>query len=97
MDRLVARKIRANPSLMAVVRSQLDHKLQIHRDSGCREVALEWKEILDTWPLERVLSFIQEDSERANRLRQSTPFIGILSPEERQEVYRRYDPRSLNT
>jgi hypothetical protein len=94
MDGLIAQKIRANPSLMAQVRAQVEHKLRVHRDSGCRTAALEWKQILEEWPLERVLAFIQEDSERANRLRQSTPFIGILTDEERREVYRRYDPRA---
>jgi hypothetical protein len=94
MDRLIAEKIRANPSLMEVVRKQVLHKLDVHRDDGCRQVALEWKHILDEWPLERILDFIQEDSERANRLRQSSPFIGILTPQERAEIYHQYDPRA---
>jgi len=94
MDRRIAEKIRANPALMNIVRAQLAHKLEVHRDSGCRQAALEWQRILDEWPLERILAFIQEDSERANRLRQSTPFVGILTPVEREEIYRRYDPRA---
>ena len=94
MDRLIAAKIRANPSLMNVARTQLEHKLAIHQGGGCRQSALEWQQILNGWPLEHILEFIQEDSERANRLRQSTPFIGILTSEEREEIYRRYDPRA---
>ncbi len=94
MDRLIAEKIYKDPGLMENVRAHISHKLDVHLTGGCRTTALEWKQILDEWPLERILSFIQEDSPLANRLRQSSPFVGILTDEERRIIYQQYDPRT---
>jgi hypothetical protein len=61
------------------------------RQSASASALQEWKEILRSEPLEQVLSLLEEDSERPDRLRQSSPFAGILSPEERMEIMRAYD------
>jgi len=38
-----------------------------------------------------VLGILTEDSDEGQRLRQSSPFSGILSQRERLEVFRRYE------
>lgn len=46
----------------------------------------EWQEILDQpWP--DVAAFITSFSDEAVRLRQSSPFAGVLNPKERKQVY----------
>ncbi len=45
----------------------------------------EWQEILDQpWPA--VAAFITSFSDKAVRLRQSSPFAGVLTPKERKQV-----------
>jgi hypothetical protein len=47
----------------------------------------EWQEILGkSWAEIRLI--LLDDSEQARRLRQSTPFCGILTPRERWDIYR---------
>lgn len=49
----------------------------------------EWRAIL-LRPREELLSFLVERSERADRLRQSSPFAGVLSQSERRRIYESY-------
>jgi len=49
----------------------------------------EWLEILDR-PWEQVRQVLVDESEEGQRLRQSDPFSGILTPQERWEIYRQY-------
>ena len=46
----------------------------------------EWREILDRpWP--EIAALITGTDESAVRLRQSSPFAGVLTPSERRRVY----------
>lgn len=45
-----------------------------------------WLELFDR-PLDEIVAFVTEDSERARELRQSSPFAGTLSPKERWRVW----------
>ena len=47
----------------------------------------EWLEILDR-PWEQVRAVLLDESEEGQRLRQSDPFCGILTPRERWQIYR---------
>jgi hypothetical protein len=49
----------------------------------------EWLEILGR-PWEEIRALLLDESELGQRLRQSDPFCGILSPQERWEIYRTY-------
>jgi hypothetical protein len=46
------------------------------------EVYLEWMDMLNHTPPREIADFIVSDSEEAARLRQSSPFAGVLSPQE---------------
>ena len=52
-----------------------------------RPAFLEWGALLDG-PLDELLSFLTSPDERAVWLRQSSPFPGILAPEERGKILR---------
>jgi hypothetical protein len=49
----------------------------------------EWEEILETHTLPELIAIITEDSDEGQRLRSSTPFVGLLSSEERERIWRR--------
>lgn len=49
----------------------------------------EWLEILSR-PWEEVRAVLLDESEVGQRLRQSDPFCGILTPQERWEIYKAY-------
>jgi hypothetical protein len=47
----------------------------------------EWRNIL-AGPWEQIREVLLDDSEEGRRLRQSDPFCGILTPQERWSIYR---------
>jgi hypothetical protein len=54
--------------------------------------AREWLEILRRpWP--EIRAILIDDSEESQRLRQSDPFCGILTPQERWAIYREHETR----
>lgn len=48
----------------------------------------EWQTLLDTKSVLELVSIITQDSDEGQRLRQSTPFVGTLSTEKRDEIRR---------
>jgi len=81
----IALKIASDPSLLEVARRNLQRW-----SSGGPTVRprylREWQRLLARpWP--EVAALITEQSENAARLRQSSPFAGILTAAERREVY----------
>lgn len=85
----VAARIEARPELLDVARANLARWI-----AHARVPALaEWQRLLDELPLPDLLSLLRADDETAARLRQSSPFAGILTPEERREIFRRHDAR----
>jgi len=82
---LIARKIERNPRLIDVARRNLARWL---RDRGATPpyALVEWDEILRRpWPA--VAALLTDPGEEAARLRQSSPFAGILTAAERRRVY----------
>jgi hypothetical protein len=83
MHALIAAKIERDPALLATARRNLERWTQSSHEP--RRLS-EWREILRRpWP--EIASLITEQSEEAIRLRQSSPFAGVLSAEERRRVY----------
>ena len=76
---------------MDLVRNRLEYALSGSRLSESSQYALrECQTIPFTHSLNEVLEILTEDSDDGQRLRQSSPFSGILSQRERLEVFRRY-------
>ncbi len=91
MHRLVAEKVRANPALLNEARDTLRRWQQME---GSPVLTLsEWEDILNGPPAQ-VAEFLEERSERANRLRQSSPFAGFLREDERRAIYESYSTRT---
>jgi hypothetical protein len=85
----VAHKLEAQPELLDVARANLRR----WRNTNPAPALQEWQELLDRLPLPQLLAMLRSPSEAAARLRQSSPFAGLLAPEERQAILNRHDPR----
>lgn len=78
----VADKIRSNPALVERARANLGRWRATLNGAWMDE----WQAILDG-SSDALLAFLRERSERATRLRQSSPFAGALTVEERRAIY----------
>jgi hypothetical protein len=74
----------ADPALLDKARENLQ---RWQKTEGSPSLTLaEWENIL-SGPVVQVAQFLEDRSERATRLRQSSPFAGILTEAERQTAY----------
>ena len=73
--------------------SNLENWLQ-QNESSHSPSHLEWKRILIEKSFQDILALLRDESEEANRLRQSNPFAGVLTPQERWKILKEYDPQS---
>ncbi len=92
MHEAIAAKLRDNPSLLSVAKSNLERWAA--RQDGLQPAQEEWLSLLKTSSVEQILELLVDSGSRATRLRQSSPFGGILSERERQEIMRRHEPRA---
>jgi hypothetical protein len=85
LHRVVAERLRADPSLIERARRRVDEWL---RDGTVvRPYALAWREIL-SGPAGEVAGFLEDPGDRARQLRQTSPFAGFLDPRTRWAVWR---------
>jgi hypothetical protein len=83
----VAAKLQAQPQLLEVARANLKRWLAVRPAPPL----CEWQRLLDALPLPQLLQLLRSADEEAARLRQSSPFAGILTPAERQAILCRYE------
>ena len=91
MHRLIARKVAANPTLLDAARANVRRWQKT--DGSPLSALSEWENILGG-PTDQVVRFLAAPSERATRLRQSSPFAGILTETERRAIYESYSTRT---
>ena len=72
-------------SLIRRARENVQSKLE-NREPGNGHDLWEWRKVLDTYPLPRLLHFLESDSPRARRLRKSSPFPDVMSESERERL-----------
>jgi len=85
MHAVIAKKVARDPGLLKVARSNLG---RWQKRWGRQSPAWfgEWREILKRpWP--EIAAFMTDTSEHATRLRQSSPFAGVLTSQERRRIY----------
>ena len=92
LHQIIVGKIRQNPLLIQKVRETLLRWLwATDENDRSRGSLLEWQRRLDEQPLDQVLDFMTSADEEACCLRQSTPFVGLLTEPERLDVFRKYE------
>lgn len=85
MHCLIARKVAADASLLRRARGNLAAWCARY-DKDIPRALDEWRRILDRpWP--EIAALITDPCEEAARLRQSSPFAGVLTPTQRRRVY----------
>ena len=90
MHVLIVRKIDTNPALLAIARDNLTRWAR-QREGEVPAWLTEWQGLMQRpWPA--IAALLTEQSENAVRLRQSTPFAGVLTDEERARVYEAFRP-----
>jgi hypothetical protein len=85
MHTLIARRVARNPELLDVARDNLKR----WRKRWGRQTPdwhTEWQAILKR-PWREIAALITDSGALAKRLRQSSPFAGVLSPAERKGIY----------
>jgi len=82
---VIALKIAADPRLLEIARRNLTSWAERYGDRPPRALE-EWQTVLDRpWP--EIAALITDPGENAARLRQSSPFAGVLTAAERRRVY----------
>jgi hypothetical protein len=84
----IATRVAIEPKLIAQARETVLHWL-VDCSSGSRSELEEWLSVLDG-PVEQVIQLLTGLDERAIRLRQSNPFAGVLSAQERNQILKRF-------
>ncbi len=87
LARLIVERIDADPERSGLEKARACCESWLAK--GPDPVFLEWRRILDL-PWEQVRDILLADTEEGRRLRQSSPFCGILSPQERWQVFKEF-------
>jgi predicted transcriptional regulator len=85
ISRKLAKAIEQDSSLLLRAKAHIDRLLKEDPGTATRDLT-EWRDILDSYSLQRLSRFFTSYSERANRLRQSNPFFAILNADERARL-----------
>jgi hypothetical protein len=81
----MARLVERDPSLVARARRHVERILE-SRTGPSRRDLVEWRDILGTYSAHRLCKLLDSETERATRLRQSSPFWAVLSQVERNWI-----------
>lgn len=84
MARRIVAKIDSDPSRAGLAHARVVCERWVARGNV---PAREWLQILDQ-PWTAIRQILLDDSEEGRRLRQNDPFCGILTPQERWDIYR---------
>lgn len=86
----IAELLPNDPSIIDRATDWIHDRLEMTDEREAQDLR-EWQRILKELSLQQIQAFLREESERADRLRQSLPFTEVLTPEERKELL---DPSS---
>jgi hypothetical protein len=82
MGRRVVARLRGQPALLQVARDNLARWLRLNADAPALvRCYREWLAILER-PLADICQILSADTEEGRRLRQNSPFAGVLPPSE---------------
>jgi hypothetical protein len=85
MARAVAELTRTDASLTKRAAHHLDRLAHEGQGTATGDIA-EWRQLLGTYSPDRLRRLLVSNSSRAERLRQSSPFLAVLSPQERDRL-----------
>lgn len=83
VHRLAAERLRSDPRLLEKAKANLERWLN---QTPAVAAWLEWEEILESESLENILQIITAETDESQRLRSSSPFVGLITDEERRRI-----------
>jgi cytosine/adenosine deaminase-related metal-dependent hydrolase len=83
----IGKRIAEDPAIIARAIEWIDQREKEEPDPAKRDLE-EWRSVLTTLSPRQVEALLVEESERADRLRQSLPFVDVLTSEDRAAVFR---------
>ena len=98
LHQVVADILRHQPGELASVVTWIETKLKDPRysDDG-KEALREWQDLIYQRGVTGVLSVLDDRTEEAVRLRQSTPFAILMPQDKREEIFRKYESLRVGT
>ena len=89
LHRVVAEKMLADEEkVLQTARNNLARWLKSESFAGSEKFALlEWQKILENSTPEEIRKAITADTDEGQRLRSSSPFVGVLSEAEREKIW----------
>jgi hypothetical protein len=81
----IAAKLMHDPELVVRARNYVDRRLTVAGETE-RLILLEWKGLLESQTPVQLAALLRENSERADVLRQSLPFVDVLTAVERADI-----------
>jgi len=85
MSRALAELIRTDPSLVQRALQYTNRLLREGQGTANSDIG-EWRQLLEAYSPERLRELLVSKSSRADRLRRSSPFFAILTPDERDRM-----------
>jgi hypothetical protein len=89
-DRLIARKLRQSPKPLKIAKLNLKRWIAKH-SSAVPTPFTEWHRLLTFLDANEVADFLCSDTPMARRLRQSSPFAGVLTEAEIRRIRQKHE------
>jgi hypothetical protein len=90
LARRIAAKLRRQPEVIDFARANLARWSRLNSTSpSLLRCYAEWREILSR-PVDEICELLCSESDNAQRLRQNSPFAGVLTPAEVREIKSRF-------
>jgi len=90
LGRRTAARLREQPDLLQLARENLDRWARLNFSApALLRCYAEWQELLHH-PLEEICAVLTSENEEGQRLRQNSPFAGVLSAREVWELKQRF-------
>lgn len=89
LHRAIVKRLRETPELWAIPLQNIERWTD--KDGGIPMSFKIWKDMLETTPQEDIIKLLLSRSQRATQLRSSSPFTGIISKEQRNRIFDKYN------
>lgn len=81
----IAELIQSDPSLITRAKHHLNRLIHDDQGNAVGDIA-EWRQLLETYSINRIRELLVSRNSRADRLRQSSPFLAVLTADELERL-----------
>ena len=84
---IIEKRLKRDPGIAETAKAWVERRL-LSAEGSERLALREWQDLLRSNSVSRLRRILVQDDERGRRLRQSLPFLEVLSPGERADLFR---------